>query len=171
MRYSFYFPTTLVFPRSVKRCRRFLPCRLPHNAAHDLTLFLNTTQEILTKSAKHLCIYPCSSGVSTVILSRMIRIYQAADLPEAHLVAGLLCHAGIDARVLKENAQGGLGDIPFGEAYPEVWIEQSADFDRANAIIEEFERPAMHVGYVVCPACGEDSPGNFELCWKCGARF
>ena len=101
----------------------------------------------------------------------MIRIYQAADLPEAHLVAGLLRHAGIDSRVLKENAQGGLGDIPFGEAYPEVWIEHSADLDRANAIIAEFESPPIDSGSVACPACSEENPGNFELCWKCGMRF
>lgn len=101
----------------------------------------------------------------------MIRIYQAADLPQAHLIAGLLRHAGIAARVLKENAQGGLGDIPFGEAYPEVWIERPSDLDRAKAIIEEFENPTIHSGSVTCPACGEDNPGNFELCWKCGMRI
>jgi hypothetical protein len=101
----------------------------------------------------------------------MIRIYQAADLPEAHLVAGLLRHAGIAARVLKENAQGGLGDIPFGEAYPEVWIEHPADFDRANAVIDEFESPPIDSGSVICLACGEENPGNFELCWKCGMRI
>lgn len=101
----------------------------------------------------------------------MIRIYQAADLPQAHLVAGLLRHAGIASRVLKENAQGGLGDIPFGEAYPEVWIEHPADLDRANAIIDEFERPMVDSGNMACPACGEENPGNFELCWKCGMRI
>ena len=101
----------------------------------------------------------------------MIRIYQAADLPEAHLVAGLLRRAGIAARVLRENAQGGLGDIPFGEAYPEVWIEHPVDFERANAVIDEFERPATPVAPVFCPVCAEENPGNFELCWKCGERF
>jgi len=101
----------------------------------------------------------------------MIRIYQAANLPQAHLVAGLLRHAGIEARVLKENAQGGLGDIPFGEAYPEVWIENKADVVRANAIIAEFESVPVDSASVACPACGEENPGNFELCWKCGMRF
>jgi len=101
----------------------------------------------------------------------MIRIYQAANLPQAHLVAGLLRHAGIDARVLKENAQGGLGDIPFGEAYPEVWIEHPADVVRAKAIVAEFESVSVEIESVVCPACGEENPGNFELCWKCGLRF
>lgn len=101
----------------------------------------------------------------------MIRIYQAANLPQAHLVAGLLRHSGIASRVLKENAQGGLGDIPFSEAYPEVWIENTADYARAAAIIEAFEGPSADSGSRVCPVCGEENPGNFELCWKCGMQL
>ena len=101
----------------------------------------------------------------------MIRIYQAANLPQAHLVAGLLRQAGIDARVLKENAQGGLGDIPFGEAYPEVWIEHETDEVRAKEIVAEFESVPVEIASVACPVCGEENPGNFELCWKCGLRF
>ncbi|MEK6663645.1 MAG: DUF2007 domain-containing protein [Pseudomonadota bacterium] len=101
----------------------------------------------------------------------MIRIYQAANLPQAHLVSGLLRHAGIDSRVLKENAQGGLGDIPFGEAYPEVWIENPADSERAKVIIAEFESAPVDHGSMTCPACGEENPGNFEMCWKCGMRI
>ena len=101
----------------------------------------------------------------------MNRIYQAADLPEAHLIAGLLRQAGIDARVLNENAQGGLGDIPFGEVYPEVWIISAADFARANALIKDYERTPAESGSAFCRACSEENPANFELCWKCGARI
>ena len=98
----------------------------------------------------------------------MIRVFQAADLPEAHLVAGLLGRAGIEARVLNEHAAGGLGDIPFGEAYPEVWIVNDHDFDRANDVLDEFEF-AEPPGAMLCPACGEENPDNFDVCWKCQA--
>ncbi len=43
----------------------------------------------------------------------MRRLFLAADLPEAHLVLQLLKHAGIEARVFDETAQGGLGEISF----------------------------------------------------------
>jgi len=101
----------------------------------------------------------------------VIRIYKAADLPEAHLIAGLLRQAGIDARVLNENAQGGLGDIPFGETYPEVWIINAPDFARANDMIAHFERAPIESGSIFCRACNEENPANFELCWHCGARI
>ena len=101
----------------------------------------------------------------------MIRIYQAADLPQAHLIAGLLRQAGIDARVLNENAQGGLGDIPFGETYPEVWIINAPDFARAKGMIADFECAPIESGSIFCRTCQEENPANFELCWHCGARM
>jgi hypothetical protein len=27
---------------------------------------------------------------------------------------------------------------------------------------------ASRLGTVVCRACGEESPANFDLCWNCG---
>lgn len=101
----------------------------------------------------------------------MLKIYSAATLPDAHLVRGLLAQAGIQARVFNENAQGGMGEIPFTHAYPEVWILDEADLARARELIGQFERPAMIVAAVRCPHCGEDNPGNFQLCWSCGKAF
>lgn len=101
----------------------------------------------------------------------MVRVYAAADLPDAHIVLGLLRQAGIDARVLNEHAWGGLGDIPFGEAYPQVWIADEADLPRARSIVAHYQAKPPAVGARRCHACGEASPGNFELCWQCGARL
>lgn len=101
----------------------------------------------------------------------MIRIYQAANLPQAHLLAGLLRHAGIAVRIFNENAQGGMGDIPFGETYPEIWIENAADQPRAKAVIADFESVPLARQNVFCRSCSEENPANFELCWKCGAAL
>jgi len=101
----------------------------------------------------------------------MFRIYGAADLQDAHIVLGMLHQAGIEARVLNEHARGGLGDIPFGEAYPEVWIENERDLERALGIVRAYEARQEDTRTLVCPACGEESPGNFDQCWKCGAKL
>ena len=98
----------------------------------------------------------------------MIRIYQAANLPQAYLLAGLLRHVGIAVRLFNENAQGGMGEIPFGETYPEVWIENDTDLSQANALVADFEGAPSAKGNVFCRACSEENPANFELCWKCG---
>lgn len=98
----------------------------------------------------------------------MLRLYSAATLPDAHLLCQLLAHAGIEAHVFNENAQSGMGEIPFTHAWPEVWIERDADMKRAREIVRSFERPPVHGADVVCPSCRERNPGNFELCWSCG---
>ncbi len=99
----------------------------------------------------------------------MQRIYRAANLPEAYLLLHRLQDAGIDARVLNEHAQGGLGEIPFTHAYPEVWLVEPGDAERARSIVVGFERRESSAAPVVCRDCGEENPGGFEICWRCGA--
>jgi hypothetical protein len=99
----------------------------------------------------------------------MRRLYSAATLPDAHLVRGLLAQAGIEARVFNENAQGGMGEIPFTQAWPEVWVVDDADFERAGEIVRQFERPAASGPARACGQCSEENPANFQVCWHCGA--
>ena len=101
----------------------------------------------------------------------MVRIYSAASLPDAHLLRGLLGQAGIDATVFNENLQGGLGEIPFTHAYPEVWIVDEHDLQRARDVIRQIERPAQGLESILCPRCNEGSPGHFQICWNCGEEL
>jgi hypothetical protein len=101
----------------------------------------------------------------------MRKIYSAATLPDAHLVRGLLAHEGIDARVFNENAQSLMGEIPVHLAWPEVWIVDEADTERARAIIRGIERSPASTCTAFCPNCGEENPGNFQVCWNCGRDF
>ena len=97
----------------------------------------------------------------------MQRLYVAADLPEAHLVVQLLERAGIAARVFNEHAQGGLGEIPFTHAWPEVWLLEDADMSRAQRALDAWQRTPRMPSWR-CRDCGEDNPGTFEACWRCG---
>ncbi len=99
----------------------------------------------------------------------MKKVYSAGNLIEAHLMLDLLGHAGIRARLFNENAQGGLGEIPFTHAYPEVWVIDDADAERGKAVVEKYEALPVEAGTVFCRACGEANPRNFQLCWQCGA--
>ncbi len=98
----------------------------------------------------------------------MFRLCTAANLPEAHLLLHRLAQAGIEARVLNEHAQGGLGEIPFTHAYPEIWIMEAADEERARRIVVEFEQAPSSPDTAQCAACGEMNPPAFEICWRCG---
>lgn len=101
----------------------------------------------------------------------MRRVYTAADLPDAHILLALLRQQGIAARVLNEHARGGLGELPFGATFPEVWIEDDADFERARAVVRDYEARAPEERTVRCAGCGEASPADFDVCWNCGAKL
>lgn len=87
---------------------------------------------------------------------------------EAHLLVDLLADRGIRARVLNANASSVAGELPVDQALPQVWVDEPADAPRAREVIEAFVRtPAGPVRK--CPACGEENPGSFDLCWSCGS--
>ncbi len=98
----------------------------------------------------------------------MQKLYSAANLQEAHLIKGMLSVAGIEVRIFNEHLQGGLGELPFSEVYPELWLEDEADAARARRILADYERPAFSRANQHCRSCGEESPGAFEICWCCG---
>ena len=80
----------------------------------------------------------------------------------------LLSDARIDARVLNEHAQGGVGQLPVTDVYPEVWVVEDADFKRARELLVAFERRRVSEETVTCSGCGERNPSTFEICWHCG---
>lgn len=98
----------------------------------------------------------------------MKRAYTAAHLPDAHLLAHTLETHGIRTHVFNESLQGGFGELP--QIYPEVWIVDEQDWERARALVENFERDVTaSEGVVRCGQCHEDNPSTFEICWQCGA--
>jgi Putative prokaryotic signal transducing protein len=104
-------------------------------------------------------------------VSTVKKVYRAANLPEAHLLRGLLAQAGIEALVFNENAQGGVGQLPFTEAWPEVWVAQDRDLARARDIVQSFEARSANGADLRCSRCAEDNPGSFQSCWNCGASL
>jgi len=96
------------------------------------------------------------------------RVHAAATLAEAHLLVDLLADRGIRARIFNANASSLAGELPIEAALPQVWVDDPADANRAREVIESFTRTPSGPTRK-CPACGEDNPGSFDLCWNCGA--
>ena len=90
-------------------------------------------------------------GVMPCGLPPVKKLYRAANLPDAHLLRGLLGQAGIEAHVFNENAQSGVGQLPFTEAWPEVWVSEDRDLPRAREIVLAFERTPRCVGQLALP--------------------
>ena len=87
------------------------------------------------------------------------------------MVQNLLIEAGIETKILNEFAQGGTGEIPFTQTYPEVWLINEEDLNPARKIITSFEQRPGNVGTLACKNCDEINPDTFEVCWRCGASL
>ena len=82
-------------------------------------------------------------------------------------IRNLLREAGIETVLRNEFAGGGIGDLPAFDTWPELWVEDDADFDRAQAILQEIEGETPGSDWY-CRGCQEVNHASFQLCWKCG---
>lgn len=99
----------------------------------------------------------------------MKRVYSASDLVDARLLADALAGERIRTHLFNASAVGATGDLPFGETWPEVWIDDERDLARAHDIVAAHAARRDQPGSLRCAACGEDSPASFDCCWQCGA--
>jgi hypothetical protein len=98
----------------------------------------------------------------------MLRLYQAGSLPEAQLLADQLQGEGIETQIRNEALQGALGELPLS-LLPEIWLLWDEDWEAAQGVVKAFDLASRSKisGSVSCQLCNEDSPANFEICWKC----
>jgi Putative prokaryotic signal transducing protein len=75
---------------------------------------------------------------------------------------------GIPCCIKNEYLGGIAGEMPLTEIWPELWVINDIDFDRAKQLIdtdiadESPQRPWK------CKKCGEENEGQFAACWNCG---
>ena len=100
----------------------------------------------------------------------MKRLYDAYNRIDAFLLRDRLLHADIDAHVFNQHMSSASGEVPFGVAGPQVWVDDE-DYVRAKDVLVAFEAERERAGSVACRRCGEDNPATFELCWKCGSAL
>ena len=98
----------------------------------------------------------------------MKRLIADSTRTEIGLVRGLLERAGIACITKNEQLAGALGDIPFLECEPELWVVHDDDLERARQILSKHRAPAVAASVWRCGACGELIEGQFGACWRCG---
>ena len=96
----------------------------------------------------------------------MKRVHIAATLLDAQLAVDALSSLGIRTHIFNANAAGALGEVPFMQAQPEVWVDDDAQALRAREVLADILNAAPGAEKT-CPHCGERNPGNFLSCWQC----
>ena len=65
-------------------------------------------------------------------------IFQAYNILEAHIVAGLLTSENIDCHVGGHYLQGAVGDLPATD-FAHVYLHHDSDREAALALIQHYE--------------------------------
>ena len=78
---------------------------------------------------------------------------------------------GIDCLLRNDELSTALGEIPFVECYPELWVVDDEVLPRARLLLEQWLAEAGETPADWQCACGELLEGQFSSCWKCGREY
>ena len=99
----------------------------------------------------------------------MKKLTSVHSIVTANHYRNLLVSEGIPAVLRNEHFGSIMGEVPFQDVWPELWIENDLDYDRALQLIdaakiadESPQKPWR------CPNCREENEGQFAACWNCG---
>lgn len=98
----------------------------------------------------------------------MRKLYSAESIIVVAHLRNVLQAAGIAAFIRNDRLWGALGEIPFTECWPELWIQYPGDTLAARALIEqELQCSTRESSFWTCPHCGERLAAQFSDCWRC----
>lgn len=100
----------------------------------------------------------------------MRKIFSAESIFEVTHLVNLLEAEGIPAQLRNTGLAGIVGELPFLEAWPQVWVA-NLDHARALEVVESFRAGVGAEGEPWnCPRCGERIEPQFGECWQCGSE-
>lgn len=101
----------------------------------------------------------------------MKRVATSETLAEVGHFRNVLEQNGIRCFIRNEQLSGALGEVPFLECLPELWVQSDRDQSRAEQLIRELRSaPIGRVEPWRCGSCGETNEAQFAACWSCGAQ-
>jgi hypothetical protein len=91
------------------------------------------------------------------------------ELPLAGMFKELLASEGIGCIVRNEQLSAVMGEIPFLDCSPELWVIDEETYPRARLLLKAWLEKSPHSEAWTCRQCGEKIEGQFSVCWGCGA--
>lgn len=100
---------------------------------------------------------------------KKIYTFSIWERPQAWMLKEILAKEGIDCVLRNEQLAAAMGEIPFVECYPELWVIDDEVYPRARLLVEGWLKTSTEAGEPwTCPGCGERLEGHFGACWACG---
>ena len=98
-----------------------------------------------------------------------MRIYASLNLVDVHHARNLLESAGIRTVVKNELLASAIGQLPFTECQPELWLLNGADLEQAQRLLADGPLAPGEKGNGWQCNCGEIQEAQFTQCWRCAA--
>ena len=100
----------------------------------------------------------------------MKKVYSHESIVTITHLRNLLDAQGVPALVRNDRLFGVLGEVPFMECWPQLWVLNDLQADHARELIAEaLAEPTSKQVDWTCQHCGERIEGQFGRCWNCGA--
>jgi hypothetical protein len=99
---------------------------------------------------------------------KKLHTFTLADRAEAALLKEFLEREGVACLLRNEQLFAALGEIPFLECLPELWVVDDEVWPRARLLLDSWFSEEAPDAPWRCPSCNETLEGQFGACWKCG---
>ena len=101
----------------------------------------------------------------------MKKVYENMEYTRVGYFQSILEGEGIRTTIKNYGASTAMGELPFTEVFPELWVLDDQDFERAAKLIRDEldEPPKPKTGEWTCSKCGSVVDAGYSECWKCGA--
>lgn len=100
---------------------------------------------------------------------KRLHTFGVGERPMALMLKMLLEGEGISCLLRNEELFAAMGEIPFVDLYPELWVVDDEVYPRARVLLDGWLQTDGHSAEEwSCPECGERLEGQFGACWKCG---
>ncbi len=97
----------------------------------------------------------------------MIKVFENFDFSRVGQMQSLLESHDIKTFLKNQYGSSVMGEVPFVEVVPELYILEEKDLARAKQLLE-LDLPVDEPDEDwVCAGCGVEVEGTFARCWKC----
>jgi len=109
----------------------------------------------------------------------VIKVFEDFNFSRVGQMQSLLDSQGIKTFLKNEFGSSVVGELPFVEVIPQLYILEEKDLARAMDLLR-LEQPVARADENgadengagenwICPECRAEVEGNFSRCWCCGA--
>ena len=103
---------------------------------------------------------------------KKLHVFSYRERAQAAMIQEILSNEGIQCLLRNDQLASALGEIPFLECYPELWVVDDDVFPRARNLLDGWlnDRGNSDKPWI-CKNCGEHCEAHFGACWACGTLF